>query len=103
MDFFRDCGQVTDVRISDHQARGYFAHVQFEDTTCVDVAMKKQGDDFMGRRIQIDYAYMDKVMTNPQIEANAPGRILRCKPKGSKPPGAKDPDRLCLHGQGHDE
>lgn len=41
----------------------------------------------MGRRIQLDYAYMDKVMTNPSAEANAPGRILRCKPKSVKPPG----------------
>lgn len=80
---------MTDVRISDHQVRGYFAHVQFEDTSCVDEATKKQGESFMGRRIEIDYAYMDKVMTNPQREANAPGRILHCKPKSTKPPGGR--------------
>eukprot|EP00927_Polykrikos_kofoidii_P049563 TRINITY_DN4360_c0_g1_i3.p1 TRINITY_DN4360_c0_g1~~TRINITY_DN4360_c0_g1_i3.p1 ORF type:complete len:730 (+),score=71.66 TRINITY_DN4360_c0_g1_i3:93-2282(+) len=89
VEFFKDCGGITEVRISDHQVRGYFAHVQFEDTTCVDLAMKKQGDEFMGRRIQLDYAYMDKVMTNPQAEANAPGRILRCKPKSVKPEGGR--------------
>jgi len=72
MELFKDCGAVTEVRISDHQVRGYFAHLQFEDTTCVDLAMKKQGEEFMGRRIQLDYA--------------APGRILRCKPKSAKPP-----------------
>merc|ERR1719171_2510508 len=48
--------------------------------------MKKQGDEFMGRRIQIDFAYMDKVGSNPANDAKAPGRILRCKPKSSKPP-----------------
>lgn len=40
----------------------------------------------MNRRLEIDYAYMDKVMLNPQREANTPGRILRCKPRTSKPP-----------------
>lgn len=85
-DLFKDCGDVTDVRISEHQHRGHFAHVQFEDTNSVDLAMKKQGDAFMDRRLEIDYAYMDKVMLNPQREANTPGRILRCKPRTSKPP-----------------
>jgi len=76
---------VTEVRISDHHVRGYFAHVQFEDTSCVDEAMKKQNFLFMDRRIQIDFAYMDKVATNSKTDVNAPGRILRCKPKSQKP------------------
>lgn len=84
-EFFSDCGRVTEVCVSDHQVRGYFAHVQFEDTACVNIAMKKEGADYANRRIQLDYAYMDKVMTKPQLEANAPGRILRCKPKSVKP------------------
>lgn len=41
----------------------------------------------MGRRIQLDWAYMDKVAVGSGVEANAPGRILRCKPKSTKPPG----------------
>lgn len=85
MEFFKDCGTVTEVRSSERHVRGYFSHVQFEDTHCVDEAMKKQGEEFMGQRIHIDYAYMDKVHYNPRGEAEAPSS-RRYRPKSVKPP-----------------
>eukprot|EP00434_Breviolum_minutum_P020983 symbB.v1.2.018512.t1/scaffold1403.1/size153157/18 len=84
-DFFKDCGHIVEVRCSDRHVRGYFAHVQFEDTRMVDEAMKKQNDEFMGVKIQIDYAYMDKVAYNPKLEAEAPSS-RRYRPKSVKPP-----------------
>ncbi|CAL1150579.1 unnamed protein product [Cladocopium goreaui] len=84
-DFFKDCGHIVEVRCSDRHVRGYFAHVQFEDTRMVDEAMKKQGEEFMGVKIQIDYAYMDKVAFNPKLEAEAPSS-RRYRPKSVKPP-----------------
>ncbi|CAJ1331565.1 unnamed protein product, partial [Effrenium voratum] len=84
-DFFKDCGKIVEVRCSERHVRGYFAHVQFENTKNVDEAMRRQGEEFMGVKIQIDYAYMDKVAYNPKLEAEAPSS-RRYRPKSVKPP-----------------
>lgn len=74
---------MNEVRLSERHVRGYFAHVQFEDTECVDRAMKKAGEEFYGHRIQLDFAYMDKVVTNNRnVEAT---NSRRYKPKSQKP------------------
>lgn len=83
--FFDDCGKITEVRCSERHIRGFFAHVQFEDTRCVDEAMKKHNLELSGQKVQIDYAYMDKVAHNPKLEAEAP-TSRRYRPKSVKPP-----------------
>eukprot|EP00927_Polykrikos_kofoidii_P010108 TRINITY_DN14281_c0_g2_i1.p1 TRINITY_DN14281_c0_g2~~TRINITY_DN14281_c0_g2_i1.p1 ORF type:complete len:1077 (+),score=98.18 TRINITY_DN14281_c0_g2_i1:61-3231(+) len=88
VEFFKECGTVTEVRCSDRHVRGYFAHVQFEDTNGVDEAMKKAGEFFDGHRVQLDYAYMDKVTTNPSRDAEAPSS-RRYRPKSVKPPNGR--------------
>lgn len=75
---------MTDVKSSERHVRGYFVHVTFEDTENVDLAMKKEGEEFKGTRIQMDFAYMDKVMTNPRAEAEPPSS-RRYRPKSVKP------------------
>eukprot|EP00929_Paragymnodinium_shiwhaense_P050448 TRINITY_DN25388_c0_g1_i2.p1 TRINITY_DN25388_c0_g1~~TRINITY_DN25388_c0_g1_i2.p1 ORF type:complete len:774 (+),score=104.69 TRINITY_DN25388_c0_g1_i2:114-2435(+) len=83
-EFFKDTGSVTEVRTSEKNARGFFAHVQFEDTFCVDRAMKKSGEELKGTKVSLDYAYMDKVATERRF-AEAPGS-RRYRPKSVKPP-----------------
>lgn len=84
IEFFKDCGPVVEVRSSERHIRGFFAHVQFETTENVDEAMKKQGETAFGIRIQIDWAYMDKVQTT-NTQAEAPNS-RRYRPKSVKPP-----------------
>ncbi|CAE8704842.1 unnamed protein product, partial [Polarella glacialis] len=84
-EWFQDCGKITEVRCSEKHVRGYFAHVTFENTRCVDDAMRKTNSDFNGTRIQIDYAYMDKVADNARLAAEAP-TSRRYRPKSVKPP-----------------
>lgn len=81
IEFFKDCGTVTEVRCSERHRRGYFAHVQFEDTEAVDKAMQKTGVTFMDATIQLDYAYMDKVKAVGSEAANN----RRYRPKSIKP------------------
>jgi len=83
--FFKDCGAVSEVRCSDRHHRGYFAHVQFEDTNFVDEALKKAGETFMDTRIQMDFTYMDKVATIQKEQMEAVN-FRRYKPKSVKPP-----------------
>lgn len=85
VDFFKGCGTVTEVRISAKNIRGYFCHVAFEETTGVDQAVKMVGHEMCGAKISIDFAYMDKVATNPRLEAEAPSS-RRYRPKSVKPP-----------------
>merc|ERR1719453_1563940 len=47
--------------------------------------MKLDGHDLNGERVLIDFAYMDKVATNPRLEAEARSS-RRYRPKSVKPP-----------------
>lgn len=84
IDFFRDCGRIVETRLSEKLARGYFAHVTFAETADVDAAMKYDGDELNGDRVLLDFAYMDKVATNPRLEAEA-RTSRRYRPKSVKP------------------
>lgn len=82
IEFFKDCGAVSEAKMSERHPRGFFAHITFEETESVDEAMKKVGEEFMGSRIQLDFAYMDKVATNSRGEVDS----RRYRPKSVKPP-----------------
>lgn len=84
IEFFKECGRVVETRLSDKLARGYFAHVTFAETEDVDDAMKLDGHDLNGERVLLDFAYMDKVATNPRLEAEA-RTSRRYRPKSVKP------------------
>mmetsp|Transcript_51954 Transcript_51954/g.96100 ORF Transcript_51954/g.96100 Transcript_51954/m.96100 type:complete len:676 (-) Transcript_51954:23-2050(-) len=84
-DFFAEAGRIVEVRISDRMIRGYFAHVQFEDTTNVDEAMKMSDQDFKGQRISLDYAYMDKAVKEWKTDHHGHVNSRRYKPRSAKP------------------
>lgn len=84
-DFFQACGSITEIRSSERHVRGFFAHVQFDDTQSVDEAMKKAGQELAGVHVQMDFAFMDKVTTNARGDAEPPSS-RRYRPKSVKPP-----------------
>jgi nucleolin len=56
--FFGDCGEVKAVRVAydqDGRSRG-FAHVEFAETTSIDTAMAKAGQEIEGRAIRVDFS-----------------------------------------------
>lgn len=59
-EFFKECGTIADIRWLKDKDSGEFrgaGFVQFEDPeTAIDLAVKKNGTDFMGRTIRVDYA-----------------------------------------------
>eukprot|EP00971_Amphidinium_carterae_P313290 6226268-Amphidinium_carterae.1 len=86
-DFFSAAGRIVEVRISDRLVRGYFAHVQFEDTSNVDEAMKNSGQEFKGQKVSLDYAYMDKAVKEWKTDNQGHVNSRRYKPRSVKPTG----------------
>ena len=57
-DVFQDCGKIKDIRIplrDDGKPRG-FAHIEFEEQSSVDKALKKNGTELDGRNLKVDVA-----------------------------------------------
>jgi nucleolin len=61
-DIFRECGKIKDVRIpvrDDGKPRG-FAHIEFEEQSAVDKALKMNGTELDGRNLKVDVAGNNK-------------------------------------------
>jgi len=58
-DVFKDCGEITSVRIARYKESGRsrgFGHVEFKETESVDKAIAKSGMTISGREIRVDYS-----------------------------------------------
>lgn len=76
--------EASEVRISDHCVRGYFAHVTFASTEDLDKAVKRAGNEIQGKPLSIDWARMDKA-TGASTSKEERSNLHRYKPKSLKP------------------